>query len=622
MRCSKCVLLGLLALSVPVLAAGAADSSSFLWERWRHLPVQDGGRYKPMDTLARETLRTLGNRASFIDPESGEKLSSTALYLTMLFEWQAEDQRPRGHAAAPPGYFRIHKADRWDRAPLLRVDFLELRQTLGLSEDVQYISPLDLSRATIRDPRSGREATFIRWAESLDRSRKRSLSTFERKARELADNYWSYQDHRMGRRLRVLPIQGDEHQDWLSIADLLRSRYDDATDPTGALRKAKQHFLAARDAYLANAPEAFDSATADFVAAVAEFGPQLGPYPAEKTVELEVAYNDWVPFRFAWILTTLAFLRILLSMGTPWKPFYWAGLLTFTASLLAMLVGFAMRIAISGRAPVTNMYESVVYLGLGTAVFGLIFELICRKRYVVTAAAAISTLALILADNCPAVLDPSLHPLQPVLRNNFWLVTHVMSITLSYAAFALALGIGNVTLAYFLVRSKNTDVIGFLTTFTYRALQVGVLLLTVGTILGAVWAKYSWGRFWGWDPKEVWALIALLGYLAVLHARYIGWVREFGLAVLSVSCFALIVMAWYGVNVLLGAGLHTYGFSSGGQTSVYAVLVVQFLYVAAAALRSSKAVLPSQVENLPHDKEPKCRRTSGSSIRSQPIVPA
>ena len=179
-----------------------------------------------------------------------------------------------------------------------------------------------------------------------------------------------------------------------------------------------------------------------------------------------------------------------------------------------------MRIAISGRAPVTNMYESVVYVGLGVALFGALLEIFHRRRYVLTAAAAVATVALILADNCPVALDPSLQPLQPVLRCNFWLVTHVMTITMSYAAFALALGISNITLGYYLCGAEDGTAIESLTAFTYRAMQVGVLLLAAGTILGGVWADYSWGRFWGWDPKEVWALITLLGYLAVLHARY------------------------------------------------------------------------------------------------------
>ena len=135
-------------------------------------------------------------------------------------------------------------------------------------------------------------------------------------------------------------------------------------------------------------------------------------------------------------------------------------------------------------------------------------------------------------------------------------------------------------------RSTNHAAIAALSRFTYKAIQIGVLLLATGTILGGVWADYSWGRFWGWDPKEVWALVALLGYLAVLHARFAGWVGHRGLAALSVVCFALVVMAWYGVNFVLGAGLHSYGFGGGGTGYVLTALFAQFLFVIAALIRS------------------------------------
>ena len=119
-------------------------------------------------------------------------------------------------------------------------------------------------------------------------------------------------------------------------------------------------------------------------------------------------------------------------------------------------------------------------------------------------------------------------------------------------------------------------------------MQVGVVLLATGTFLGGLWAAYSWGRFWGWDPKEVWALIALLGYLAVLHARFAGWVKHRGLAALAVSCFALVIVAWYGVNFVLGAGLHSYGFGGGGKLFMGSLIGVQAFYVAAALWRSAQ----------------------------------
>ena len=122
-----------------------------------------------------------------------------------------------------------------------------------------------------------------------------------------------------------------------------------------------------------------------------------------------------------------------------------------------------------------------------------------------------------------------------------------------------------------------------LSNFIYRAMQVGVLLIAAGTILGGVWADYSWGRFWGWDPKEVWALITLLVYLVPLHGRFAGWVNTFGLVTASVVCFLSVVMAWYGVNFVLGVGLHSYGFTEGGSQGMMMVIIAGMLALPVAA---------------------------------------
>ena len=188
-----------------------------------------------------------------------------------------------------------------------------------------------------------------------------------------------------------------------------------------------------------------------------------------------------------------------------------------------------MRVTISGRAPVTNMYESVVYVGFGAAAIGLVLELIYRKRFIAVAAAAVSTVALVLADNCPSVLDPSLQPLQPVLRNNFWLVIHVMTITLSYAAFALAMGIANITLGYYLVRSENRAAIEALSRFTYRALQVGVVLLATGHVPGRHVGRVFLGPLLGLGSQGGLGLDrACWAIWPSLHSRFAGWVKHRG----------------------------------------------------------------------------------------------
>jgi len=177
----------------------------------------------------------------------------------------------------------------------------------------------------------------------------------------------------------------------------------------------------------------------------------------------------------------------------------------------------------------------------------------------------------------------------PVLRDNFWLTTHVLTITLSYGAFALALGIGHITLGTVIKGGKPAPA---LYNYLYRVLQVGILLLAVGTVLGAVWANYSWGRFWDWDPKEVWALVALLSYLFVLHGRIAGKWGGFGMSVGAVLCFQTVIMAWYGVNFVLGVGLHSYGFGSGGFSYAITFVIVELLFVAIAVIRRPRSGSP------------------------------
>jgi cytochrome c biogenesis factor len=128
---------------------------------------------------------------------------------------------------------------------------------------------------------------------------------------------------------------------------------------------------------------------------------------------------------------------------------------------------------------------------------------------------------------------------------------------------------------------------------TYRAMQFGIVLVAAGTILGGVWADYSWGRFWGWDPKEVWALVVTLTYVAIVHGRMTNWIPPFAFAVTSVAGFLSVLMAWYGVNFILGVGLHSYGFASGGTGYVVGFSALQLLYVGAIALYHRNATSKS-----------------------------
>ncbi len=477
------------------------------------------------------------------------------------------------------------------------------------------------------------------------------------------------------------------------------------------------------------------SATA-FAAALRGLGDSVasGQYPTVATLARETHFNKFAPFFKAPSVYGTGLLLLLLSLvftgigestqglfAKIGKLTYWAGMAAFVGGIALEIYGFYLRVMISGWAPVTNMYETVIWVALVTAVLGLVMELIYRKIYTATAACGVALLATLLAANV-TLLDPEIRSLQPVLRSNYWLTIHVLTIVSSYAAFALALGLGLLATFYYLTATYRTSpgmlslalpgivglpvlAIGYLAStgaagefaksetgfylsflvaltgmtmvlgsasaiigelvaramfrrylgtrsaetiaesdaleveekllqsssvsktfevggwgvavldppatattapkpanlleqirkvsqeyqpvsprdrsmqdtaarikplsnFIYRAMQVGVLLVAAGTILGGVWADYSWGRFWGWDPKEVWALIVLLVYLVPLHGRFAGWFNTFSLVASSVVCFMSVMMAWYGVNFVLGVGLHSYGFVEGGSQGV------------------------------------------------------
>ncbi|HXM74363.1 MAG TPA: cytochrome c biogenesis protein CcsA, partial [Chthoniobacterales bacterium] len=276
------------------------------------------------------------------------------------------------------------------------------------------------------------------------------------------------------------------------------------------------------------------------------------------------------------------------------------GIALAIAGLLFHASGIAMRCLIAGRPPVTNMYESIIWVSFAVTFFAMIFFARYRTPIYLLAALPVTLVALLLVHQMPIAMPASIDPLVPVLRDNFWLTIHVLTITLSYAAFALAMGFGHILLFRYARNPAKARADTAMHFWLYRVLQLGVLLLAAGTILGGVWANYSWGRFWGWDPKETWALIALLCYITTLHGRLAGWWTQFGLVVASVVCFLAVLMAWYGVNFVLGKGLHSYGFGIGGETYVATFVILDLAFVGFAIWRYRKS---RRIVNEPREVE-------------------
>jgi ABC-type transport system involved in cytochrome c biogenesis permease subunit len=456
-------------------------------------------------------------------------------------------------------------------------------------------------------------------------------------------------------------------------------------------------------------------------------------YPTPGEMSLEVHFNELAPFFKAPIAYGLALLAFIMSLivgnfgvsmkmegffGKLARGLYLAGIAGFGLGIGLEAYGFFLRIKISGWAPVTNMYETVIWVGMISAILGLVLEAIYRKTYAALAGTGIAMVCTALAATVP-MLDPDIPQLPPVLRSNYWLTIHVLTIVSSYAAFALAMGLGVAATSLYLTATYKRRAslfemaspllpglpllalgffggtawadrlsspvflerfglyamvavgsVGFvmivtalfavigelinraifrdevdldeaalagstsesesltpaasaggvavltraepqvatatrpkadararamqstaamikpITNFIYRSMQVGILLVAAGTFLGGWWADVSWGRFWGWDPKEVWALITLLVYLIPLHGRFAGWVNTFWLVMASVICFLSVLMAWYGVNFVLGVGLHSYGFTEGGsQGTVGAATLVLLAFAGGAFWR-------------------------------------
>ncbi|PYQ01678.1 MAG: cytochrome C biogenesis protein [Acidobacteria bacterium] len=521
------LLAGVLALPSPLRAGPELDPL-------RAIAIQDGGRVKPFDTFARETARRVSGATPFTGGESVKGMDPVEWILSMLSDPQ-----------------------RWRDERIVKVSHAGLRAAAGLPPKAdQRYSFAELTT------HAGFLAAADKVHEKLRQDREARLDPVEREISTLYDTLGVMNGIFSGEALRIVPHPTDRNAAWFSLADL--DRVDQAP-----IQRIKTLTAALITAYQGGDKASVQAAASALGRRLAELAP--GVYPAAKDLGVEIQYNHVKPFRFAWIAYLLGFLLLLASFPLAAKWIGRAGIALVLTGFAFHVYGMGLRVYISGVA-------------WGAMLFALIFEAVYKARYFAVAAAGLATLCLILADNVP-ILDGSIEPLVPVLRDNMWLTVHVLTITLGYAAFLLGMGLGHVNLGLYFFAPRKTALFKTLSLFLYRALQVGTLLLATGTMLGGVWASYSWGRFWGWDPKETWAFIALLGYLAVLHARMVGWIREFGMAVGSILGFLLVLMAWYGVNFVLGTGLHSYGFGSGGYMYVGGFVAFEVLVIVAALLR-------------------------------------
>jgi len=542
-------LLLFLLVGLPGAAAQITDFSSV-----ESLPVQERERQRPFFTFATESLQSLTGRDEFKEGET--KLSAMQAIFSLWSNPQA-----------------------WIDKPFILINYGPLRVDLGLDSQQKRFSIRELTD----------NATLAGLFTEVDRleKEKTKLDNKQTEVRDVAERLHRARALLDGSAFAMVPPAGQPaHTDHVGGLDSrwLPPSHAAAAYPGGIGEAITSSADALLEAYRAGDNAAFQAAASAFSEALEKL-PAEGYVHASSVMQLETCYQKIHPFGWAGLLYALAAVTLGVTSIAGRRTGYRIAWGLILAGFALQVFGFTARIIIGGRGPVTNMYESVIWVAFLAIFFAIILEGIYRSRLIFLAATPIAFVLLTLADKAPTVLRPSIDPLNAVLRDNFWLSTHVTSITAGYGAFILALGVGHIILFKTLFRRP---VSAPLYNYLYRAMQIGVLLLAIGTLLGAVWANFSWGRFWDWDPKETWALIALLGYIALLHGRIAGWWKGFGLAVGSIIAFLSVIMAWYGVNFVLGEGLHSYGFGTGGVEYVGAFVALELLFVAVVLLSVRK----------------------------------
>jgi len=369
---------------------------------------------------------------------------------------------------------------------------------------------------------------------------------------------------RPGMTIAVVPPENKEDLAWTKIGDLVTNVMRQEQVPASELAVGK-----GRDALLAAAAQGAEP----FKAAVKEWTGQIRA-AAEARGELshvdrEVKYYQRDYFTNSIVLFLLGFLIAALGLMAPRTGFARVtgriALVPLVIALGLTIWGITERCIINERPPVATLYETILFITAVSALVALLLERVLRNGAALVLTGFIGALGLFLSNRFMALDGQDTMPtLEAVLITNFWLATHVTSINIGYAGAMLASILSMVVLGYRVV-ARGPEAVEkrrLLTRITYGVVCFGLLFSLVGTVLGGIWANDSWGRFWGWDPKENGALMIVLIGLVILHARLGGYIKETGLHVLSVLMGMITLFSWFGVNQL-GVGLHSYGFTDG-----------------------------------------------------------
>jgi ABC-type transport system involved in cytochrome c biogenesis permease subunit len=504
-----------------VMLPPADAVGKFQLQEFGSLPIVDRGRVKPLDTFARVSLLIISNKQDFQD-DKGNTQPAIKWLLDVMTSRAAEQYQ----------VFRIEN----DQVR----DLLKLKERPGLRYSVAELGP--------------KVEVLLREAERASRLDDSKRDKFDGKILELKKKLETYFAIAEFHEPLVLPPQSGG-QEWQSLRQAAVSR------KSGRENVNARAFGELLGAYSQDDPERFNKA-------LANFRERTGPLVAgqDDRAGFEVFFNNFQPFLHSSIFYVLIFLIGCVSWVTWREPLRRTAFVLAVITLLVHTFALVGRMYIQNRwlVMVTNLYSSAIFIGWVALLASLILEAIFRNGIPLVAGACIGAVTMLIA-HLLATGD-TLEVLQAVLDTNFWLATHVTSITIGYSATFLA---GFLGMAYIfcgglrLIFPKlDSTILKSLNQMIYGVICFATLFSFTGTVLGGIWADQSWGRFWGWDSKENGALLIVIWNVLILHARWSGLIKAPGMAVMAVVGNVVTSWSWFGTN-MLGVGLHSYGFMAG-----------------------------------------------------------
>jgi ABC-type transport system involved in cytochrome c biogenesis permease subunit len=513
------------------------------------LPVLEGGRVKPVDSIARNSLMVIRGAQSF--EYEGRTISADEWLLDVLFRPEVADAQPVFQIDDPDVLGLIGLPQTTQRRfpfTALTPYVQQIEQQASAAEKVDAKQRTRFQGAV--DNLAQRMYLYFRLKNTIQIERSPGL-LIELAA---ASQPGAQQRHAALAQLAhfrpILPPEGAAPEAWRSTGEALRAAAGGEQDPQLA------GWARVGLSWLNQDASSFDRAVSDLRARAHSAADRLD---AVGQVEHEVVFNRAQPFYTGMVLYVLALLVLFVSWlrwGDLLRPAAY-GLLV--AGAIVHTLGLVSRVILQGRPPVTNLYSSAVFVGWAAVVLGVILERIYRKGFGTAVAAASGFASLIVAHHLAADGD-TMEMMRAVLDSNFWLATHVVTITIGYSGTFLAGAIAiGWTIREHVAPSLEPATSKALGSMVYGVICFALFFSFLGTVLGGIWADQSWGRFWGWDPKENGALLIVLWNAIILHARWGGLVRERGIMAMAIFGNVITSLSWFGVN-MLGVGLHSYGF--------------------------------------------------------------